>query len=1370
MGSETKMNKNYLIFTKLLEELPSGTLVENVSHYLHANSEGRWSYSNFAIVANNPKITKLLQLEPNKGHIVTNKKIDRDTLCKKEKLCCHVNQQTNYVNKLVTSNSLSDERTIDNCQIMFRVIYTSCSAAQESKHKLLVTNYLSESKENCTVGYSTILLELLDINDNQPHFIIPSTILHRSTDNVEIGMRSLSTRPFPSVEIWIDEMAESGSCIPLPTAIDEDSTKYGISEYRVEKVSNLERLQIIRSSNIPVSEAQGADDTELPFTVVQFDCKANLRELVRPNFHGEFLSSGGNTQSQSLEDTPNLGLLLLKLIGKLDRELRDEYWLKVLALDGYIPSTPSRKESSLDRNTLYPEVRHTGTLIIRVRVRDTNDNSPEVPPLIEIQVQEDIQVGSVIGTVLATDRDTGDNGRLQFKLDVAPRDLPVFPFKINPSTGAILVNRELDADRINQENDRHIQFKVITFDAGKPISRSSTTDVIVMVLDINDETPQIKVVDLQSQSDPPRPLIGENLPPGQLIAFVTVTDADSGLYGSLRCEVDNTKFQLESLKSVSELNVNLDNPNLMTIQSMLSKAQTNNLIEYKLITTVKLDRESTPFEVIVITCVDHSTIASDVRTGRARLTVTVLDENDNDPLFDSDQLCLRIYENEPVNRLLTIFNVTDADHIWTNRWGTNVHEIPMQFTVDSNTNRISYTLDKVGEQFFRVDPITGALYSKFHFDREETAEIRFNVTATDGGSPPRNSSVSVVVSILDRNDNAPKFVKDLFEIELREDLLINTTIFNFAATDIDLGVNAELVYHLEDLQGVAQRNFQLDVRNATLWLRSPLDREKEDRYTFKIYSTDGGYPKQSSFCTVHIRVLDVNDNAPKFIYPTQNNHTIFASVFTTPGVPLVKLTAVDPDEGVNAQLTFFIDGNPEHRKIFSLNEDSGELSLTNAKQPEANEGRYALKLRVQDSGSPPLFGFATVNIVLNRNTQYGYPGKATATTKSLSSGSNRATEINIPSLSNPILDINPVVHLQPILSTDTSASNSWSDSASGAFEESRSREYLVRKSIGPSSVYFTSERALIVIICLIAISALLAFIFLVVIMLIRRKVATANSSRSRQARFHSGGQLRSVEVCDRKKITGEEDLEKVYSASLPRSSTWIVGKMKQCPSLSRHDYGYGVCSPMCPTFTDGTEHLKIHLQAINNDLFREDKAQSNSTEAEPSKLSLPNSYETTTKERPTSQPKFRCPSIGFVTYSCQSRRQSPTASELTRPEHRYSSTFCPPGQYTQLSPNTMQKPDRLTQINLRGTLTAPSSTSTFDYNNTANDQHKFASPHGSNLFFDCDQHETITSDNTTQSENVDSEVMNTHQIKQVPEVCKLHRAQPCSYATVRPIT
>ncbi|KAF6769793.1 hypothetical protein AHF37_12152 [Paragonimus kellicotti] len=182
------------------------------------------------------------------------------------------------------------------------------------------------------------------------------------------------------------------------------------------------------------------------------------------------------------------------------------------------------------------------------------------------------------------------------------------------------------------------------------------------------------------------------------------------------------------------------------------------------------------------------------------------------------------------------------------------------------------------------------------------------------------------------------------------------------------------------------------------------------------------------------------------------------------------------------------------------------------------------------------------------------------------------------------------MRLQPILSTDTSASHSWSDSALETFEDSRSQEHLVKKSIGPSSVYFTSERALIVIICLIAISALLAFIFLVVIMLIRRKVATANSGRSRQARFHSGGQLRSGEICDTKKVADEDDLEKVYSASLPRPSTWIVGAMKQCPSLSRHDYGYGMCSPMCPTFTDGTEHLKLHLQAINNDLSREDKA------------------------------------------------------------------------------------------------------------------------------------------------------------------------------------
>ncbi|VDN08967.1 unnamed protein product [Dibothriocephalus latus] len=123
-----------------------------------------------------------------------------------------------------------------------------------------------------------------------------------------------------------------------------------------------------------------------------------------------------------------------------------------------------------------------------------------------------------------------------------------------------------------------------------------------------------------------------------------------------------------------------------------------------------------------------------------------------------------------------------------------------------------------------------------------------------------------------------------------------------------------------------------------------------------VYAVDRGIPRQTSYCRVEIAVTDVNDNAPKFVYPTQNNHTIHFSSWNSPEHPLVKLTAVDKDEGPNAEQVFLIaEGN--EKGIFQLDPQTGDLSLKPELELTSIQGRYQLKLEKLNEWRNLCYGF-----------------------------------------------------------------------------------------------------------------------------------------------------------------------------------------------------------------------------------------------------------------------------------------------------------------------------------------------------------------------------------------------------------------------------
>lgn len=830
--------QNRIFYADIMEEQPQDTRIFDVNKELHSETSVYLNYSKFGIVANNPVISRFVHINPQTGILFSSRRIDRDMLCSMYKLCCSITE-TDVLGDTRSPVFHTFRRTADNCQFVFRVIYKVSAMEPQLSFGSGATisadmgrNFTYIPKDHSRsvnrTEYCTVVLSITDINDNVPRFLLPresEKLLNPSS--VSSSIRPLSFDPVSSIELSVSELADVGTCFKLPSAIDEDSTPYSIYEYRMDRVVPSDVISLERhklNGTIPTDLAE----SEQMFSLVQSACdhpswseplfSASKKDTRHPT-DGPIIDSNGWNQ-RKISAVQN-GNVFLRLMNKLDRESRDEHWVKILALDGPSESmfVPQPAVSGNRQSGTFS--RHTGTLLVRIHVLDENDNDPQVHPRMEFQVHESARIGTVIGAISATDHDLGDFGRVSYRLELnTHRSADSLPFAINQNSGAITVSRTLDADRMPENSQRRYQFRVICTDsapAGQ--QRSAITEVTVQLINVNDETPQIKVIDLHSRSNPPRPAVLENQAPGQLVAFVIASDADSGLHGTITCHVSNDKFQLEIINSgISDsshpstyrIPVSPEtNPSVgLVMDSLLPPGSSAvNELEFQLITRVSLDREQSPIEHVEIVCIDQDLVATDVRTGRASFKVLVLDENDNDPRFTTDKIHLRILENSPVNQMIAVLNATDADQSGalvtseTNWHGMTYlptdHEYPSLTT--GSATRLTYALDPEGEKYFRLDAHTGALYSRVQFDRELTDHLEVNVTAFDGGQPPRNVTARVHLTILDENDNSPQFERELYEVDLLENIPAGQVVATVHATDRDSGLNAEVVYQMEDL-------------------------------------------------------------------------------------------------------------------------------------------------------------------------------------------------------------------------------------------------------------------------------------------------------------------------------------------------------------------------------------------------------------------------------------------------------------------------------------------------------------------------------------------------------------------------------------------
>ncbi|CAH2107056.1 unnamed protein product [Euphydryas editha] len=285
------------------------------------------------------------------------------------------------------------------------------------------------------------------------------------------------------------------------------------------------------------------------------------------------------------------------------------------------------------------------------------------------------------------------------------------------------------------------------------------------------------------------------------------------------------------------------------------------------------------------------------------------------------------------------------------------------------TYSMSSLLDSRSAGMFAVDTRTGVITTQARLDRERLDVHYFRVVAQDDTFPPRSGTTTLQINVLDCNDHAPIFEMQQYEASVREGAGPGTTVLTLKATDQDIGKNGEVEYSIDSVkaeslkpedmnesidteQVVAQDVFRVDGRSGALLTRATLDREKVSRYTVIVKATDQANPlsdRLSSSATIHVNILDDNDNYPQFSEKTYTvNIDEDISVADNPVIARIKAT--DADVGSNAAIRYAIIGGNTQMQ-FSIDSLSGDVSLVKPLDYEQVRS-YRLVIRAQDGGSP----------------------------------------------------------------------------------------------------------------------------------------------------------------------------------------------------------------------------------------------------------------------------------------------------------------------------------------------------------------------------------------------------------------------------------
>ncbi|XP_069812885.1 protocadherin gamma-B5-like [Dendropsophus ebraccatus] len=482
-------------------------------------------------------------------------------------------------------------------------------------------------------------------------------------------------------------------------------------------------------------------------------------------------------------------------------------------------------------------------------------------------------------------------------------------FNVSLENGNLYVSDRIDREELcGSEQSCFMDLEIL---AENPVN---VYPVKVEIQDINDNSPTFS-------KDVFEIGISESASPGERFVLGIARDSDIG----------TNSIQSYSLS-----------PN--SLFSLGEKTDSKGTKHPELILEQSLDREKQQKYTLTLTASDGG---KPLRTGTASIQISIQDVNDNFPVFNQDIYRTSLNENSPVGSIVLHLSATDKD--------------------EGSYGQVTYSFSHIPEKAYRVfsmDPESGVITTIGDLDYELIRSYEMTVEATDGGGLV--AKCTVIIDIVDVNDNAPEIVILSLLTPIPEDSAPGTLVVLIHIKDLDSGNNGDVTCLISDIVTftlIPSSNSYYKVVTAR-----NLDREVNSTYDVTITAEDEGIPQMVTKKTVSIIISDINDNAPMFDKPL---YISYIPEHTPAGTSIQSIHASDLDDSENARVTYsIINSNIDDIPVtsyVSINSMTGVLYAQRSFDYEQLQ-EFQFQMMTKDSGSPPLSSNVTVRIcIIDKN-------------------------------------------------------------------------------------------------------------------------------------------------------------------------------------------------------------------------------------------------------------------------------------------------------------------------------------------------------------------------------------------------------------------
>ncbi|KAM6224268.1 uncharacterized protein ACDL77_023860 [Rhynchocyon petersi] len=542
-----------------------------------------------------------------------------------------------------------------------------------------------------------------------------------------------------------------------------------------------------------------------------------------------------------------------------------------------------------------------------LQLQDINDHAPEfLESELLLKISENTQPGTAFPLQIAQDLDVGSNTVQNYTIST---NFHFHLFTRTHSDGRKYPELMLDK-ALDHEEQSELRLTLTALDGGSP-PRTGTTQVVILVVDINDNAPEFTQLLYEAQ-------VPENSPIDSLVISVSARDLDTGTHGQL-----TYSFLHPSIQVIQAFEIN----------TVLGEIRLKKTLDFEEMKSYRMEIEAS----------DGGGLS-----GKCTVAVQVVDVNDNAPELTMSLLINEIPENSP-ETVIAIFRISDPDS------GDNGK---MMCSIEDH---LPFLLKSTVDNFY-------TLVTQKPLDRESKAEYNITITVTDLGTPRLKTQHNIIVEVTDINDNAPTFTQTAYTLHVRENNSPALHMGTVSATDRDSGANAQVTYSLlppHDPHLPLASLVSINADNGHLFALRALDYEALRAFEFRVGAADAGSPALSSEALVRVLVLDDNDNAPFVLYPMQNASapcTELVPRAAEPGYLVTKVVAVDGDSGQNAWLSYQLLKATEPG-LFSVWAHNGEVRTARLLS-ERDAPKHRLAVLVKDNGEPPMSVTVTLHVLL----------------------------------------------------------------------------------------------------------------------------------------------------------------------------------------------------------------------------------------------------------------------------------------------------------------------------------------------------------------------------------------------------------------------